>query len=298
VDAFCGYGIKPGSRGLTRAKNYVDSMTFGGPVDLSGAELQQVVTSLKAEEFEREPNWLERVQDSLRQPWLDHGYHKVVEVTAKAAPVGGDDGRYAITAHLDEGFQYRLGRINFRADSDADFEKYESSAGITLLRQKTADSDEPGSLDRSRPVFSPEELRSLMPLRDGDIFNNRQIREGLNALNEFYGEHGYINFVAQPITDVDEQHQIISPRIDLLEGRQFHIGKTEVWALDPSTRNALIWNMKTGDVFNNEKVHRFFDDNKSNCPAGSYRAKDPEMVSDLKTSTVDINFTFVSCPGR
>ena len=101
--------------GSSRAKNYVDSVTFDGPVVLTGAELRQVVTSLKVEEFKREANWLEKVQDTLRQPWLDHGYHKA-EVIAKAAPVGGDDGRYAITAHVDEGLQYRVGRIDFLAE--------------------------------------------------------------------------------------------------------------------------------------------------------------------------------------
>ena len=55
----------------------MDSVTFDGPIDLTGEELEQVITSLKAEEFERDGNWLEPVEHALLQPWLDHGYFKV-----------------------------------------------------------------------------------------------------------------------------------------------------------------------------------------------------------------------------
>src|ERR1700722_657383 len=293
--ALCDPVIK--GSGSTRAKNYVDSVTFDGPVDLTGVELRQVVTSLKAEEFEREPNWLGKVQDTLRQPWLDHGYHKV-EVIAKAAPVGGDDGRYAIAAHVDEGLQYRVGRIDFITEN-SDYVENSSSPDKPSLHRLPEVTDGLGSADsKKRPVFPFEELRSLMPLRDGDIFDNRKIRDGLNALNELYGEHGYIDFVAQPITNIDDEHQTISLKIDLVEEEQFHIGKIEVQGVDPSTRSALIWNIKTGDVFNKKTVKKFFDYNKSNFPAGSYWARDPEIVRNLKNSTVDMRFTFVSCPGR
>ena len=70
------------------------------------------------------------------------------------------------------------------------------------------------------------------------------------------------------------------------------------YTVDPSTRSVLIWNIKTGDVFHDDMLRQFFDDNKSNFPAGSYWAKAPEMVRNVKTSTVDKTFTFGSCPGR
>jgi len=103
---------------------------------------------------------------------------------------------------------------------------------------------------------------------------------------------------AEPMTDIDNEHQTISLKIDLVEEKQFHVGKIEVQGLDPSTRSALIWNIKTGDVFNNEMIRKFFDDNKSNFPPGSYWAKDPEMVRNMKTSAVDLKFAFGSCSGR
>jgi outer membrane protein assembly factor BamA len=300
--AFCDPVMKARS-GSARPQNYidtkyyVDSVAFDGPVDLTGSELQQVVTLLKETEFDRLPNWLERVQDALRQPWLDHGYYKV-EVIAKAAPVGGDDGRYAITAHVDEGLQYRVGSIDFSAEN-SDYVENSDSPDKPSLHRLPAYTDGSGFANsEKRPVFPPDELRSLMPLRDGDIFDNRKIRDGLNALNEFYGQHGYLNFVAEPITHIDDKHQIISLRINVDEGRQFHIGKIEVQGLEPSIRHSLIWNIKTGDAFNVKAVQKFFDDNKPNFPVGSYWGSDPQIVRNMKTSTVDINLTFLSCPDR
>ena len=61
----------------------------------------------------------------------------------------------------------------------------------------------------------------------------------MNALNELYGEHGYIDITAEPMTDIDNEHQTISLKIDLVEEKQFHVGKIEVQGLDPSTEKRL-----------------------------------------------------------
>lgn len=45
-------------------------------------------------------------------------------------------------------------------------------------------------------------------------------------------------------------------------------------------------------------VQKFLYDNKSYFPVGSYWAKDPEMVRNFKTATVDITYTFVRCPNQ
>jgi hypothetical protein len=60
----------------------------------------------------------------------------------------------------------------------------------------------------------------------------------------------------------------------------------------------LIWKIKTGDVFNNEAIQAFFDDNQYNFPARSDWAEDPTIVRHPKTGTVDVEFTFKSCSGQ
>ncbi len=64
------------------------------------------MASLKDKEFERDSDWLDDVRKLLLHPWFNQGSSQV-KMIVQAAPVGGDDGRYAITAHVDEGLQYR-----------------------------------------------------------------------------------------------------------------------------------------------------------------------------------------------
>jgi hypothetical protein len=294
---FCD-ALQKAPMGSDRAKNYVDSVTFDAPVSLTSAELQPAITLLKDSLFERDPEWLGKVQDALREPWRDQGYFSV-EVTVRAVPVGGDDGRYAITAHVDEGLQYRLGHIDFRAVPGTHFETMETwKDGPVLHRRAESVPNDTVPVDPYRPVFPVEELRAAIPMQDGDIFSARDIRYGLEALHKLYGQQGYIDMVAVPLTDIDNAHQTVSFMFELDEQRQFRVGRVEVYGLDAKTASSLVWSIKAGDVYSNEKVQKFFEDNKSSFPAGSYWAKEPEMVRDLKTAMVYITYTFLPCPNQ
>jgi Surface antigen variable number repeat len=286
----CDGGV-PFSRRTPRI--YIDSLTFDGPIHLSATRLKQLLTTVKEDKFSSDFTSPKEIEEWLQEPWRDEGYFKV-KVSVEAKSVGsGDDGRYAITAHVDEGLQYRLGRIDFRADSDPDSDDY-GTPGKPLPRRKASSEDTPYSVElAARPVFPAEQLRSLIPLQEGDVLNVEKIRDGLDALKRLYGNHGYIDFVAQPITEIDDEHQIVSIRFELVEEKQYRIGKIEVHGLDASWQNGLIWKIKVGDVFDNELLQAFFDDNQSNFPAGSYW--DPKMARHAKTGTVDLEFTFVSC---
>ncbi len=294
---FCD-ALQKAPMGPDKAKNYVDSVTFDGPVSLTPAELQPAITSLKDSLFERDPDWLDKVQDALREPWRDQGYF-TAEVTVRAVPVGGDDGRYAITAHVDEGLQYRLGHIDFRAVPGTHFETVETwIEGSVVHRRAESVPNDTVPVDPYRPVFPMDELRAAIPMQDGDIFSARDIRYGLEALHKLYGQQGYIDMVALPLTDIDNAHQTVSIMFELDEQRQFRFGKVEVYGLDAKTKSRLVWGIKAGDVFSDEKVQKFFEDNKSNFPAGSYWAKDPEIVRNFKTATIDITYTFLPCPNQ
>jgi len=291
----CDGGLPISRRNPHTPQIYIDSLTFDGPIHLSAASLKQLLTTMKENKFSTDFTSPEEIEEWLRGPWRDEGYFKV-EVSVQAAPVGGGyDGRYAITAHVDEGLQYRLGRIDFRADSDPDSDDY-GTPGKPLPRRKASSEDTPDSVELApRPVFPLEELRKLIALQEGDIFSAEKVREGLDALKRLYGAHGYIDFVAQPITEIDDEHQIVSIRLDLVEEKQYRIGKIEVSGLDAKSESGLIWKIKTGDVFNNEALHAFFDENQRNFPAGSYWAEEPNIVRHAKTGTVDVEFTFKSC---
>src|SRR5258708_39034947 len=47
-------------------------------------------------------------------------------------------------------------------------------------------------------------LKSISPLKEGDIFSTAKIRKALDDYRKAYGQNGCIDFTAKPQTDIDE----------------------------------------------------------------------------------------------
>ncbi len=258
----------------TRIRIIVDDVKFDGPVHVSEAVRQQVVSDLKQHNFndssDLESDWLGEIQAvGLRGVWQDQGYFKV-EVTAKEEFIRNDSmGKHVrIIVHINEGPQFRLGDVQFR------------------------------SSDPSEPLaFRPEELRRLIPVRERDIFSATKIREGLDALRELYGSHGYIDFVATPLTDIDDGRQRISLVMELDQQKQFRVASVEVFGLDVKMETLLKSKLKPGDVYNSQVVEDFLKQNASALPP-DISPSDIELHRDVRRGTVDFRFNiFQGCPN-
>src|SRR6202041_327377 len=158
-----------------RQRIIVDDVKFDGPIHVSDAVRQQVLSDLKQRDFNDNPDsesaWLGEIQAvGLMGVWQDQGFFKV-EATAKEEFIRNDStGKHVrIIAHINEGPQFRLGDVQFR-------------------------SSDPGEPLACRP----EELRPLIPMADGDIFSDTKIREGAAALRHSSPTHGYIILEATP----------------------------------------------------------------------------------------------------
>jgi outer membrane protein assembly factor BamA len=297
VSCYYGSNLKTGA---ASSKIIIAHVTFDGPIHVPDSTLEELVTSLKQKEFDGDSKWLEEIEDELREPWRDRGYFKI-EISAQAVPLGADGSyqRYSIAAHVNEGLQYRFGRVELQSDSDSDSNVYENPAGITLTRGKTSDNEHPASVNSlGHPVFPLEELRNLMPWQEGDILSVQKVRDGLLALNSLYGEHGYIDFVAAPLTEIDDEHQIVSLKIYLDEEKQFRIEKIEVFGLDARSESALTWDMKPGDVINGELLKAFFQTNQSVLPAGASMSTNLVINRNVRNGTAVLAFRFSSCPAQ
>jgi outer membrane protein assembly factor BamA len=82
-----------------------------------------------------------------------------------------------LTVQVDEGQQYRLEDIRF---------------------------------NNSRAISNVDALRSLFPVKDGDIFSREEVAKGLDNLRFAYRQNGYINFTSIPNTQFNDERQIIS----------------------------------------------------------------------------------------
>jgi outer membrane protein assembly factor BamA len=258
----------------SRQRIIVDDVIFDGPVHLSDAGRKQAVSELKQHDFngnsDSESAWLGEIQGmALMGVWQDQGYFRV-EATAKEEFIRNDStGKHVrIIAHVDEGQQFRLGDVQFR-------------------------SWDPGEA----LAFGPEELRRLIPMGEGDVFSAEKIREGLDALRDLYGSHGYIDFVATPLTDIDESRQRISLIMELDQQKQFRVASVEVYGLDQKMETLLKSELKSGDVYNWQVVEDFLKQNASTLPP-DISPSDIELHRDVKRGTVDFRFNiFQGCPN-
>jgi outer membrane protein assembly factor BamA len=120
-------------------KIIIADVAFEGPIHLPGSSLEPIVTSLKQKEFEVNSKWLEEIENELQNPWQDDGFYRV-KIVARAVPLGNEGAyqRYSIAANVEEGLQYRVGRIEFRAEPASNYDRYETASGITVVRLKTS----------------------------------------------------------------------------------------------------------------------------------------------------------------
>ena len=124
-----------------------------------------------------------------------------------------------ITLPIEEGERYRLGGITFK---------------------------------NNKAIQDARLLRSLFPMKDGDIFNTDNVRKGLENLRKGYGELGYINFTSVPETKIDDDKKLITLEIDLDEGKPFYIRRIE-FVGNQTTRDKVIrreLGVEEGGIFN------------------------------------------------
>jgi outer membrane protein insertion porin family len=124
-----------------------------------------------------------------------------------------------ITMPVEEGDKYRLGKITFK---------------------------------NNKAISNVNALRSLFPLKDGDIFSREKIAKGLEALRKAYGQYGYINYTAVPNTTFDDDKKLANLEIDVDEGKQFYVRRIEFTG-NTTTRDKVIRRelaLEEGGIYN------------------------------------------------
>ena len=162
---------------------------------------------------------LEEDTERVRAEYQNRGYFKVVvsDPQTQIHDTGhkgfhipllqsGPGKAVDITMPIEEGDQYRLGKISFK---------------------------------NNKAISNSAALRSLFPLKDGDIFSRAKIAKGLEALRKAYGQFGYINFTSVPSTTFDDEKKLANLEIDVDEGKQFYVRRIE-FVGNTTTRDKVI----------------------------------------------------------
>jgi outer membrane protein assembly factor BamA len=253
-------------------KIIIDDVKFEG-ADLPDSKKEnEVVEQLKQHEFDGGSDWLNVILEvPILDAWQESGFFNAqASGEFQVVSTGPEYEHVIITVQVKKGLRYRLGEVQFR-ESDSAF-------------------------DPTAPLAFPrEELRKQIQLQDGDIFDVSKIRESLDALKRLYGSRGYIDFVAAPATKVDDKARSIALTMELQEGKQFHVGRVEIFGLPPNATHELKMALKPGDVFNRTLADELVDKIMPLLPEGAAR-RVLGMRRDEKRGTVDLTIDFRPWP--
>ncbi|MGH9787736.1 MAG: outer membrane protein assembly factor BamA [Candidatus Acidiferrales bacterium] len=100
--------------------------------------------------------------------------------------------------------------------------------------------------------FRPEFLQAAFPLKEGDIFNAKKVRDALQNYTKIYGEFGFINMTTIPNTDIDDLTRTIDMELEVDTGKQFFVNRIE-FVGNTTTRDKVIRRellVEEGAIFN------------------------------------------------
>jgi len=106
----------------------------------------------------------------------------------------------------------------------------------------------------NKTVTNVDLLRRAIPMKDGDIFNTKLMRDGIKNLHDLYGALGFINFTPVPDTEIDDEHKTVTVKFDLDEGKQFFVRRIEFQG-NTTTRDKVIRRelaLQEGQVYNSK----------------------------------------------
>ena len=175
---------------------------------------------------------LEEDTERVRAEFQNRGYFKVLVEDAKTEihdtghtgphiPLiqAGLGKAVDITMPIEEGARYKLGSITFK---------------------------------NNKAITNTAALRSLFPIKDGEVFSREKIAKGLEALRKAYGDFGYINFTSVPDTTFDDEKKLVNLIIDVDEGKQFYVRRIEFQG-NTTTRDKVIRReivLEEGQIYN------------------------------------------------
>ncbi len=252
-----------GAEETVKVKATVDDVRIESTTHLPHDVQRQLRISILETEFTGEPdNWLGELEEvGIRGFLRDRGYIKATS-RAKAELLGGDPTHkhFRVTIQLEAGPQYRLEKIRFEGDK----------------------------------AFSEEELRPLIRLREGQIFDVSKVREGLDAIYRNYSSKGFVDATSEPITEIDEARGTISLTIKVDEQQQYRVGRFEILGLDQELESQLKSILKPGEFYNSKLVYGFFTEHKAVLPNDVW----PESMRinrDARTGLLSGVFDFRTC---
>ena len=164
--------------------------------------------------------------ERIRNLYYDNGYLNVV-VSGPETKLTPDRTGMIVSLTISEGPQYRVSSVRFVGNK----------------------------------AYDDKTLRELLPLRKGDIFSRKKLREGIRKITDFYSEKGYALASAEPDIVPNEKAHKVSIIMNIDEGDIFRVGRIEISG-NSRTKDKVIrreMRLDEGDTFNSKLLRRSYE---------------------------------------
>jgi len=144
-------------------------------------------------------------------------------------------------------------------------------------------------------AFPADKLQSMIHLPPGEPANAVQLQTDLDTVKKLYGTKGYLTASVTPQPSMDDSAATVAYNLQVTEGEVFHMGELQTDGLNDSAATKLEaqWQMKTGDVFDDSYLHRFFEVLYHDFGLNRSYSVVPKQAVDYRQKTVNITLHFV-----
>jgi outer membrane protein insertion porin family len=107
-------------------------------------------------------------------------------------------------------------------------------------------------------LFSAAELKKLMRLQEGEIFDRAQLSNDVLRISDRYSERGYAFADVIPVTNIDQARRLVNLDIRIDRGPQVRVGRVIIVG-NEITRDKVIrreLRLNEGDLFDSSKLRR------------------------------------------
>lgn len=212
-------------------KSGILRINFLGNSEFSANDLRNVVVTKESQWYKffssndnYDPDRIEYDREQLRKYYRDRGFYdfRIISSVAELAP---DKNGFAVTYALDEGAKYHFGKLTVQTD----------------LKKLNGDI-----------------LRQLLPIREGQVYQDQKIEQATDALTFAAGAAGFAFVDVRPRYTPNPAKHTVDVVFEVKEGPRVYIDRIDIvgntTTLDYVIRRQL--NVAEGDAYNRALVDR------------------------------------------
>jgi outer membrane protein insertion porin family len=220
----------------------------------------------------------EDIEVGIRGLYQDNGYFKVIVAPNEPILESIDTQGYRLGVPLTGRTHGKAVNITIPIEEG---ERYT----MGTLKIVSADPDKALSL-------KVDALKSIFPLKQGDVFSVAKIRKAIEDYGKAYGQYGFIDFTAEPEMDIHDDQRVINLTMRFTEEKQYYVRRID-FSGNTTTRDKVIRRellLDEGQLFNKRaweiSILRL---NQLNYFERIEEDKAVEIKRNTKDGTVDLN---------